>query len=143
MSGPATNVARRVVAASGAVDPNYTAEETIDPTTGGLNVNVAGGALAIASELATSLNGIADQNATGTAVALGSLAAGPNGILVTSHPNNDPASVIRVATNAATNIGVPLARGGSWTFNVANASALKIIYEASVTGGVAVSVMQA
>lgn len=42
MSEPRTNIARRVVAAAGAVDANYTQEETIDPATGGLNVSVAG-----------------------------------------------------------------------------------------------------
>ena len=38
------------------------------------------------------------------AAALGSLAAGPNGILVRSHPDNATASRIRVATNAAANL---------------------------------------
>ena len=91
----------------------------------------------------SSLNALADQSATTSPVALGSLAAGPNGILVRSHPANDPQSKIRVATNAAANTGVPLAPGESFTFALLNASGLQILLETSVVGASKVCVMQA
>jgi len=114
---------------------------------GGSDVSVSNpvpvqGSITSAPTLATALNGIADQTVTTTAAALGSLAAGPNGILVRSHPDNATASRIRVATNAAANIGVPLAPGESWTFAVANASDLQVILEAAVTGATKVEVEQ-
>lgn len=70
-----------------------------------------------------------DQAITGgVAVALTALAAGPNGILVTAHPNNT--NVIRVSgSDVAVGQGQPLGAGASVAFNVANANLLSAIVE--------------
>ncbi len=89
------------------------------------------------------LLGVADMTVTASAVALPALVAGQGGIMVRSHVDNDPLSRIRVATNAAANIGVVLAPGESFTFQVADASVLKAILETAVSGAAILIPMQA
>lgn len=94
--------------------------------------------------LAAGLSAVADQTATTSPAPLASLAAVSNeGILVISHPDNDSTSRIRVATNAASNVGVPLAPGQSWTFKVDNAADLLVCLEAGVAGAAKVIACQA
>jgi hypothetical protein len=142
MAAPSTNIDRKVVSAPGPVDPNFTQEMTINPANGGVNVSFAGG-VAPDPVLGTVFNGVADLGVTAAAAALTALAAGPGGILVRSHPKNDPTSIIRVATNAAANIGTPLAPGESYTFeHVTDASNLKAILEAAVVGAANLCISQ-
>jgi hypothetical protein len=91
-----------------------------------------------------SLLGAPSMTVTAVATALPPIAAGPNGVLVRSHQDNDPASRIRVASNAAVNVGVPLSPGESYTIEaIDNAAHLKAILEAAVSGAAQLEMEQA
>lgn len=128
------------------VEPPGTSAATaqaVQGVVGGVPVPVSGtvtidGGVSTTVQLSATLNAVADQAATSTPTALAALAAGPNGILVRSSVDNDPASRIRVATNAANGVGVALAPGESFVFAVKNASDLLIYLQADSDGGAAI-----
>ena len=115
---------------------------TADPTDGGLNVHISGGTIGPPTTADNPLS-LADQAATGSAVALGSLTAGPGGLLICCVPSpiSTTGSITRVSgSGVAATRGIPLAPGGSVVnTSVKNANQLYIIQE--VAGGV-ISVSQ-
>ena len=89
----------------------------------------------------TTATALSDVTATTTPTALPSLVAGPKGILVRSHPNTDPLSVMRVASNATSTTGEPLKAGESYVWeSIANAANLLVCLEAAVTGAAKIEV---
>ena len=92
----------------------------------------------VTPSIADTIASLADVTVTGTAAPLGSLAAGPTGILVTAHPGNT--GNVRVSgSDAAIGQGQPLAPGVGVIFSVSNASALHVILEGGASGKVCVS----
>ena len=128
------------VKAAGPVTGTTPVAATADPTDGALNVHIAGGTVSPPTT-PSSPSSLPDQAATGSAVALGSLAAGPGGLLISCPLSATPGSITRVSgSDVAVNQGVPLSPGGSYVnTSVQNANQLYII--AQVAGGV-VSVSQ-
>jgi hypothetical protein len=107
-------------------------------------VDVVSGTISTVASTTTSELAVPDMTVTNVATALPALAAGPGGILVRSHNDNDFNSRIRVATNAAAGTGIPLAPGESYTFeHIQDASNLLAILEASVAGATLLCVEQA
>lgn len=84
---------------------------------------------------------LADTTATSSAVALGSLARGPGGIMITALPTNPAGSIVRVSGSDVTSTrGQPLGPGASYVnTSVANANQLYIRIGAGVAPAVAVS----
>jgi len=133
----ATAVAAAALAAT--VEPAGTSASTAQAIQG----EAGGVPVATSAALAAALNASVDVIATTAPTAFASLAAGPNGIRVSSHPLNDPFAVIRVATNASTTTGTPLATGEKDTFAVQNADELLVCLESAVSGATAISARQA
>lgn len=132
------------VAAPGAVAAGALVPATANPSDGAQNVHIAGGSIATQATTTTTLNALADVTVTTTPTALGALAAGPKGLLVRSDVDNDPASRIRVASNADATHGVVLAPGESFTFeSIANASELLVCLKTAVAGAATLEVEQA
>ena len=81
---------------------------------------------------------IDDVSVTGTPTALPSLAAGPNGIVVTAHPANT--GNVRVGwSDTTTTRGQPLPAGIGMIWSASNASALYVVLEGGASGKVCVS----
>lgn len=129
--------------ASGSLDVQVTNDGTFAKETGG---NLAAMAATLAAGVgapttASSPTSLADQTATAGAVALGSLARGPGGLMISGNLGNPAGSIVRVSgSDVATNKGQQLGPGGSYTnTSVQNASQLYIIIEAGIAPKICVS----
>ena len=81
--------------------------------------------LPVAAPLASALASLDDVAVTTTAATLGSLAAGPTGIMLTAHPSNT--SVIRVSgADVGAAHGQPLGPSASVVLSVKNANLLQV-----------------
>lgn len=91
---------------------------------------------ALATTGPTSLD---DVVATSSAQAFGSLAAGPEGIMITALLSNPSGSVVRIDSAPTTTHGMPFSPGTSRTFRVTNASLIKYIIGAGAAGTLSAS----
>lgn len=115
--------------------------QNVQLTSGGNDVSASNPIPIAPNTTASSPSSLDDTTATGSAVALGSLVAGPGGIVVTAHPSNPVGSVVRVGgSDITTTRGQPLGPGASYTWtSVRNANQLSIIIETGTAPKVCVS----